>query len=65
MFVQSVSHTFSYSGGFSTSCELTSAASLTDDITWLPRAGLESVIDQIPAGDPINDLPENDPNILD
>jgi hypothetical protein len=64
MFVESVTHTFSYTGGFQTSCQLTSAASLTDDITWLPRAGLESVLDQIPAGDPIEDT-ISDPTILD
>jgi len=48
MFVNSVTHSFNFTSGFTTNAELTSAASLTDDIDWLPRAGLSSVIDSIP-----------------
>ena len=48
MFVNGVTHSFNYTSGFTTTAELTSAASLRDDITWLPRAGLESVIDELP-----------------
>ncbi len=48
MFVNGVTHSFNYTSGFTTTAELTSAASLTNDITWLPRAGLSSVIDSIP-----------------
>jgi hypothetical protein len=46
MYVESVTHNFDFSSGFTTSAQLTSAASLTDDIDWLPRAGLESVRDE-------------------
>jgi len=48
MFVNGVTHSFNFTSGFTTSAELTSAASLTDDIDWLPRAGLASVIDSVP-----------------
>lgn len=59
MFVNSVTHSFNYTSGFTTTAELTSAASLTDDISWLPRAGLSSVIDGLPEfSDPPEDTPE-------
>ena len=59
MFVNSVTHSFNYTSGFTTAAELTSAASLTNDIDWLPRAGLSSVIDQVPVRDPASpDQPE-------
>ncbi len=71
MFVNSVTHSFNYTSGFTTSAELTSAASLTNDIDWLPRAGLSSVIDQVPDRAPAaedvpnvtlpEDIPEGSP----
>lgn len=71
MFVNGVTHTFNYTSGFTTSAELTSAASLTDDISWLPRAGYSSVIDSVPERDIVidesqepvqpEDIPEGSP----
>ncbi len=57
MFVNSVTHSFNYTSGFTTSAELTSAASLTDDITWLPRAGSSALINDI-VSDTIVDTPD-------